>query len=123
MGLREFFEIKSLRKKKEEQLLYNQWAFPYGQAQWQAVNDRILQLMPDEKKTGLAVFLLGKEAYEKGGWESACRAMKEHLPGKHRKKLPLFLALIKADAEIDEALAYPEADDLRRMAREWEDVL
>ena len=123
MGLREFFEIKSLRQKKEEQLRYNQWAFPYGQAQLQLVNDRLLQLMPDEKKTGLAVFLLGKEAWEKDGWQGACRAMKDHLPGKHGRKLPLFLALVEADAAVEENLSYPAAEDLRRMAAKWEEML
>ena len=127
MGLREFFEIKSLKQKKLEQLQYNVWAFPYGQAQLQIVNDLILQLMPDEKKTGLAVYLLGREAFQTAKNEdpriAACRTMKSQLPGKHAKKRYLFLALILADAQVDERLEYPDAQQLRKDAQQLEEML
>ena len=124
MGLREFFEIKSLKQKKLEQQQYNLRAFPYGRDQLQRVNDLILELMPDEKQTGMAVFLMGKEAYgENRRMENACRAMQEYLPGKHRKKIFLFLALIAADWEIDENLDYPDAEMIKEQAKELEKTL
>ena len=124
MGFREFFEIKSLRQKKLEQEQYNLRAFPYGRDQLQRVNDLILALMPDEKQTGMAVFLMGKEAYgEDRSIENACRVVGEYLPGKHRKKLCLFLALIRADGEIDESLDYPDAETIRQEAKHLEETL
>ena len=127
MGFREFFEIKSFKQKEEEQRLYNQWAFPYGQAQLDVVNSRILELMPDEKKTGLVVYLLGREAFQsacrQAPAEAALEAMADQLPGKHRKKQYLFLALILADSAIDENLNYPDCEALRQEAKRLEETL
>ena len=127
MGLREFFEIKTLRQKKLEQQQYNMWAFPYGREQLRLVNDLILELMPDEKKTGMAVYLLGREAFQTAKNEdpcvAACRTMKSQLPGKHAKKRYLFLALILADAVENENLQYPDAETLREEARCLEEIL
>ena len=123
MGLREFFAIKSLKQKEAEQRQYNAWAFPYGEAQLQRVRSLITELMPDEKQTGIAVYLIGKEAYSRQQRaEDACKAMEAQLPGKHRKKLPLFLALILADAQVDENLNYPDAEALKKQAKELEDT-
>ena len=127
MGLAEFFTIKSPWQRKREQEQYNQWAFPYGEPQLQAVKLLILELMPDEKKTGLAVYLIGREAYQsvepENAIEAACDAMASQLPGKHRKKLTLFLALILADAAIDESLQYPDPEAIRAEAKRLEDIL
>lgn len=127
MGLRKFFEIKSLRQKKAEQQQYNMWAFPYGREQLLTVNGLILELMPDEKKTGLAVYLLGREAFQTAKDEdpmaAACRTMKAQLPGKHAKKRYLFLALILADAKVDAKLEYPDAEQLRQEAKRLEELL
>lgn len=121
-----FFEIKSLKQKKEEQRQYNLWAFPYGQAQQKIVQELVLELMPDEKKTGLVVYLIGREAYQNAQEDhmrEACRAMKCHLPGKHGKKVHLFLALILADAAVDENLNYPDAQAIRQEAKRLEELL
>lgn len=126
MGWWSFFEIKSLKQKKEEQRQYNLWAFPYGQVQQKIVQDLILELMPDEEKTGLVVYLIGREAYqnaEEDNMREACRAMKSHLPGKHGKKKYLFLALILADAAVDENLNYPDAQTIRQEAKRLEELL
>ena len=121
MGFREFFEIKSFKQKEAEQRQYNQWAFPYGEKQRKIVNDLILELMSDEKKTGLVVYLLGREAFQEAEREdpmvAACKAMGDQLPGKHRRKQYLFLALILADSQVDESLCYPEAETLRQEAK------
>ena len=121
MAFWDFFEIKSFKQKEEEQRQYNQWAFPYGEKQQKIVNDLILELMPDEKQTGLVVYLLGREAFQKAEYEepmaAACTAMSHQLPGRHRKKRYLFLALILADSTIDENLNYPDGETLRQEAK------
>lgn len=126
MGWWNFFEIKSFKQKKEEQRQYNLWAFPYGQAQQQIVENLILELMPDEKKTGLVVYLIGREVYQKAeedNMREACRAMKCHLPGKHGMKVYLFLALIRADAAVGEDLNYPDAQAIRQEAKRLEELV
>ena len=120
-------EIKSPKQKKEEQRQYAAWAFPYGQTQQKAVQNLILELMPDEKQTGLVVYLIGREAYQNAEEEdpmvAACRSMSDQLPGKHRRKLYLFLALILADAQIDENLQYPDSETIRQEAKKLEEIL
>lgn len=126
MGLREFFEIKSLKQKKAEQQQYNAWAFPYGRRQYEIINDRILAMMPDEKKTGMAVYLLGREAFQTAKEDpigAAAGTMKAQLPGKHKKKVYCFLALILADAQVNENLAYPQAEELLAEAKRLEETL
>ena len=126
MGLAEFFTIKSLREKKREQEAYNRWAFPYGQPQLDKVRSLILELMPDEKSTGIAVYLIGREAYqsveEDDPLAEAYSAMSSMLMGKHRRKIYTFLALIQADAQIDETLNYPDGETIRQRARELEEM-
>ena len=122
-----FFEIKSFKQKEEEQRQYTAWAFPYGPAQQSKVQQLILELMPDENKTGLVVYLIGREAYQNAETEdpmvAACRAMRDQLPGRHGKKRYLFLALILADAQIDESLQYPDAETIRQEAKKLEEML
>lgn len=122
-----FFEIKSFKQKEEEQRQYNAWAFPYGRTQQEIVQKLILELMPDEKQTGLVVYLIGREAYQNAQAEdpmvAACRAMRHQLPGRHAKKCYLFLALILADAQIDEDLLYPESETIRQEAKRLEEML
>jgi len=121
MGIREFFSFQTLKQKKEEQQQYNAWAFPYGQQQCQQVNALILEMMPDEKKTGMAVYLMGREAYQKSARkENVCRVLGEYLPGKHKRKMYRFLALILADARVDENLQYPTAEELLQQAKDLE---
>ena len=127
MSFGDFFTIKSLREKKREQEQYNRWAFPYGQAQLDKVRGLILELMPDEKQTGIAIYLIGREAYQDAEGEvapiEAYRAMISMLTGKHRRKVFLFLALIRADAEIDGDLNYPDAETIRQEAKHLEETL
>ena len=127
MSFGEFFTIKSLRQKQREQEQYNRWAFPYGQAQLERVRGLILELMPDEKKMGIAIYLIGREAYQNAEGQAALieayEAMISMLTGRHRQKVFLFLALIQADAEIDENLQYPDGDTLRREAKYLEETL
>lgn len=127
MSFGDFFTIKSLREKKREQEQYNRWAFPYGQAQLEKMRSLILELMPDEKKTGIAIYLIGREAYQDAEGEAApieaYEAMASMLTGRHRKKIFTFLALIRADAEIDEELKYPDAETIRQEAKRLEETL
>ena len=39
------------------------------------------------------------------------------LTGKHRKSLTTYLALIAADAQVDEKLLYPTAQEIQEQAR------
>lgn len=120
-------EIKSSKQKEEEQRQYTAWAFPYGHTQQEIVQKLILELMPDEKKTGLVVYLIGREAYQNAEGENpmvaACRAMSHQLPGRHRRKRYLFLALILADAKVDGNLQYPDSETIRQEAKKLEEIL
>ena len=116
-------EVKTWKQKEEEQRQYYAWAFPYGQAQQEIVQNLITELMPDEKKTGLVVYLTGREAYQNADMEpmvEAYRAMRNQLPGRHGRKCCLFLALVLADAAIDENLRYPDGEAIRQEAKKLE---
>ena len=121
------FKSKEQRKKEEE--AYAVWAFPYGTAQQEKIRSLLQELLPRED-TALAMmcFLLGKEAY--------CDKYEENLDPRRdpladaafalrsggfrckKQDLALYLALIVADARVDEGLAYPSAEELRGAAQQ-----
>ena len=123
MGLREFFTIKSRKQKEQEQLQYNQWAFPYGPEQAQVVAQLLDQLLPEEKGLCVAIYLMGKEAWHadpdreaEDKLEAAFDAMVPHLTGKKKVRIWRYLAALEADAQAQEFDDYPDADTLRLRA-------
>ena len=125
MGLREFFTIKSKKQKEQEQLQYNQWAFPYGPEQAQVVGPLLFELLPEEKDVSVAIFLMGKEAWHEKAeaeplqrMEAAFDAMRPHLPGKKKQRIWRYLAALEADAKAQAYDDYPDVQTLRCRAQE-----
>lgn len=128
----DWFTFKSPEQREREKVQYFRWAFPYGEDQKEKLQIILSELLPDEApQTALAVYLIGKEGYSGGvgmtpeerearteeeKMTAGCRALKKQLPGGHRKKLPYYLALIKADEAVDKTLDYPSVDVLRSQA-------
>ena len=46
------------------------------------------------------------------------RLLETQLFGRYRKLLPYYKVLVLADADVDETLNYPSAEELRRRAEE-----
>ena len=127
---------KSARQREADFRKYERWAFPYGADQRKIGEQRLRELLPeDDAVTAMAVYLLGREGYrghykedpedllerteeEKllGGWQM----LKNQLPGSRRKRIPRYLALIIADAQVDESLCYPSAEALAQSAQQLE---
>lgn len=130
----DMFAFKTKKQRERDARNFDRWAFPYGPAQRQIVIDLLKQLLPKEDpKAGLAVYLMGREAY--GGSfkddaedlaerteERKLRALdyqlKNQLFGRLKKYIPYYKALVLADSKIDETLNYPTVEELRRMAEE-----
>lgn len=134
MRIYELFQLKSQEQRAEDSRRYDRWAFPYGEVQKQIVKHKLSQLLPEEKpQTAVAVYLIGREGYlgsrldnrddvrtDQQRLMDAQKALKKQLPGRLRKLLPRYLAIILADAQVDEALVYPEVEELRSRALEME---
>lgn len=123
MGFWDFFAIKSRRQKELEQLQYNQWAFPYGPEQAQFVGDLLDQLLPEESAVSIAIFLIGKEGWQKNPqaddlqrMEDAFYAMRPHLPGRKRSRIWRYLAALEADAAAESCEDYPDVETLHSRA-------
>ena len=135
----EWFGMRSAKQKAQDAQNYNRWAFPYGQSQRQKIESILKDLFPDEDPLiAMMLFLQGKEAYtgedplegkgprncsEQTRIDYAVGAMKETLTGRLRKRLPLFLALIVADQQVDETLQYPQKSELLALAETMEQHL
>lgn len=134
MSVINWFVIKSRKQREADSRRYDKWAFPYGELQKQTVSEVLKLLLPEEApQTAMAVYLIGREGYrgsyladeedartEEEKRRDAWYALKKQLPGNHRKKLPRYLALILADAGIDENLHYPSPEALFQSAAELE---
>lgn len=132
MGFGEWFTFKTAKQKAREEKMFARWAFPYGDAQKEKVSQIIKELLPKEDpRTGLAVFLMGRQAYrgsfkddpedlaertDEDKMASLDRTLETQLFGKYRQFIPYYKALVLADLEIDESLNYPSVEELRRRA-------
>lgn len=137
MRIYELFRFKSPEQRAEDSRRYDHWAFPYGEVQKQIVEQKLSQLLPEEKpQTAMAIYLIGREGYlgscldnrddvrtEQQRLMDAQKALKKQLPGGLRKLLPRYLAIILADAQVGETLVYPEVEELRSRALELEAAL
>ncbi len=139
MGFSDWFSFKSKAEREREQRAYDRWAFPYGDAQKQKVMDIVRQLLPEEDvKAAMAVYLMGREGYqgsvreddevksartEERKLERTVYMLGNHLPGRYRKLMSRYIALIQADAAVDETLNYPSVEKLREKAKELDVIL
>lgn len=140
MGIADWFTFKSKEAREQDAQRYDAWAFPYGRAQREKLCQIIGQLLPEENvQSGMGVFLLGREGYlgsvkedaqkvaQKGEEQRILRSvykMQPLLPTKKKRALlSRYMALILADAQIDEKLEYPTVEQLRKNALELEPAL
>ncbi len=133
MDIADWLGIKSREQEEREFQAFSENSFPYGQPQRDKVEELLSQLFPKEKKQfTMMLFLLGKQYYHGYGLRNeqdyqgytqeerlniAAKSLNRQLTGKHRKSLTTYLALIAADAQVDEKLLYPTAQEIQEQAR------
>ncbi|SHH82999.1 hypothetical protein SAMN02745823_01088 [Sporobacter termitidis DSM 10068] len=120
------FTWKSKAQQEQEQVDYEKWAFPYGQKQRDNLVKLMLEVFPKENEaTTLIPFLTCKELFGK-----LCKTpdMFDYAIGKmltdvkkykrviRKKEMPLYVALVVADARIGEDCEYPSAQQVKDMA-------
>jgi hypothetical protein len=119
------FSWKSKAQQEKEQDDYAKWAFPYGQAQRDKLVKLMLEVFPKESETTTLIpFLTCKELYTKFCKTpdlydyaiSKLLEMKNYKRLIRKKDMPLYVALVVADARVDENLNYPTAEEIRAMA-------
>lgn len=139
MAIANWFTFKSKKQQEREFRHYTQWAYPYGDKQKEIVTRTLKELIPEEHaETAVAVFLIGKEGYqgsyddepedledrtEEGKRNLAVYKMQRILTGRFRKSIYRYMAMILADAQVDENLNYPTVEELRQQAAELENTL
>lgn len=134
MGFSDWFTFRSKEQKRAESLQYAKWACPYGDEQRAKLLLLLSEILPEEgPKLGLSCYLIGREAYW-GGTKTidtiddnstaeerrlrAARKLMKQLRNRIGIELARYIALIEADATIDENLNYPSADELVKSGEE-----
>lgn len=126
------FTWKSKSTQQKEQETYERWAFPYGQKQRDALQKLLLDVYPKESiPTTLIPFLTCKELYEgilikAGSRDEAVDLMinkqKKYKQIIKKKTMSTYLALVLADADIDDRCEYPPADEIKARANELDGI-
>ena len=127
------FSWKSKAEMEAEHERYRIWAFPYGQKQRDNLQALLLDIFPKgSDATTLIPFLTCKELYDNALKNNSEReeaiftiVNKERrlMQLVKKKDMPLYVALVIADAEVDERCQYPTADEIRASALEIEKLL
>jgi len=132
MALGEFalFTWKSKATQEKEQEEYAKWAFPFGDEQREKLQALLLAVYPKESvPTTLIPFLTCKELYEgvlkkAASSDEAIDALinkqKKYKRIIKKKDMTTYIALVLADAVIDERCEYPAAEAIRARAQELE---
>ena len=132
MALGEFslFSWKSRATQEREQEEYAKWAFPFGEKQRERLEALLLAVFPKESVTATLIsFLTCKELYEgvlkkSDSVDDAVNTLinkhKRYKRILRKKDMPSYIALVLADADVDENCEYPDADEIREQAQEIE---
>ena len=132
MALGEFrlFQFKSRRQREKEEREYAVWAFPYGDLQRENLSVLMQEIMPKESiQICLASFLTCKELYERtledvDSCDVAIDRMLNEIKSYGQlikaKEMPVYLALVLADREVDDSCKYPSSDEIRTKIQELE---
>jgi len=124
MALGEFrlFQFKSRDQREKEEREYALWAFPYGDLQRENLTALMRELKPKESMPiCIASFLTCKEIYESTLGKSETRedtiykmlnVIKSYDQLIKTKEMPMYLALVLADEDVDENCEYPSADEI-----------
>ena len=134
MALGEFklFQFKSKKQREKEEREYALWAFPYGDLQREKLGDLIMELIPKASlPIYLASYLTCKELFDNTleDAESRDSAINKMINGIgsygqliKKNEMPMYLALVLVDAEIDEKCEYPPIDEIRAKIQELTDL-
>ena len=133
-SIADWFTFKTAKQRARDERNYARWAFPYGDAQKEKLMQLIRELLPrEDPKAALSVFLMGRQAYrgsfrddpedlaertEADKMAALDQTLAAQLFGRYKKFTPYYKVLVLADLEVDEALNYPDAEELRRRAEE-----
>jgi len=125
MALGDFhlFSWKSKATREKEQAEYEQWAFPYGSKQRDKLETLIKELCPKEPTAFVMMgYLTCKELYERilqstGSVEEAQEILinreKKYKNVIRKHEMARCIALVQANAQIDENCEYPSAEEMR----------
>ena len=130
LGENGWFTFKSRATQEKERDEYAKWAFPLGQVQRDNLEKLLLEVYPKETiPTTLIPFLTCKELYESalsktGSVDLAVDTMintqKKYKMIIKKNTMATYLALVLADASINEECEYPSAEEIRTKAQELE---
>jgi len=130
LGEMKMFQFKSREQLKEEEEEYALWAFPHGEKQRENLCALIKELAPRKNaQSSLISFLTCKELYEKAlkkpdSKHDIANHMLNVIKGYQQlvkpTEMPMYLALVMADAEVDESCEYPPADEMSARIQEFE---
>jgi len=130
MALGEFrlFNFKSKQQRDKEEREYAAWAFPHGDRQREKITELMRELrLKETPQMMMFSFLTCKELYKNQLEVTNSRedATVRFLgSAKHYKQLIrkddiyMYLAVVLADADIDEKCEYPDADEIRARAEQ-----
>jgi len=134
MALGEFkmFQWKSKEQREKEARVYADWAFPHGEKQKENLGALIHELIPKASlPLCMASYLTCKELYERTlesseTRENAVDKMLNAIGNYHQliksDEMPLYLALVLADADLDEECEYPSTEEMRIRIKELKDI-
>ena len=132
MALGEFklFQFKNREQREKEEREYALWAFPYGDLQRDNLTALMRELIPKESiQIFLASFLTCKELYESileksESREVAIERMLNEIKRYNQlikpKEMPMYLALVLADEELDERCEYPPVEVVKAKIQQLE---
>jgi len=134
MALGEFklFNFKSKQQREKEEREYAAWAFPHGDIQREKLTELMRELRPKEQPQMMMFsYLTCKELYKNQFEETKSRedaidrflgAAKSYKQLIRRDDLCMYLALVLADADIEEQCVYPGADEISAQASQLEEL-
>ena len=130
LGESQIFTWKSKATQQTEIEQYEKWAFPYGETQRENLQNLLLALFPKEDvPSTLVPFLTCKELYEgvlkkQGSRDAAVDTLlntqKKYKGIIRKKEMAAYIAVVLADAGIDETCQYPTVEQMQAHIQEIE---
>ncbi len=134
IGEYQWLSFKSKKTRERDAKEYEEWAFPYGQAQRDKITELLAELFPKEDRSvALVCHLTAKELVSRYhdiydlpehhdfAYKNMAKDFKRYkrMFGKGAARF-IYAALGMADLDITEELNYPSADEFRAKAAELE---
>ena len=130
-----FLSMKSKREREREQREFSHWAFPYGKEQQEKLRRLMRELFPREApELAMMAYLTAREVYlDKYGdyaddpaFDPETEALAILAKGSVRPPrgdIPVYVALVVADAGVDERLSYPTREEVLAIAKQLQEKL